>query len=501
MIRRNRFDPRQAFELLPQPGVLVDPEGNAVAANASARARFGMGTVLPPGGLPLDGLGPLAASLAALLGQGKTMPADLTDSASGCIFEVRVTRVNDVDGEWLLDVVLLDDVTRVREAAAHLESARARLRERVREQADALHGLAAQLENERSHIASQQHELLAIEEAAGIGHWTWRAETSELEVSEGAVRLLGAPAGQRLMPGSPPRVENVAEPDRDAVLRQFERIAKGDPVGELRFSVVAAGPRGPLRVLATPPVYGHEDGRLRYAIGLLQDVTAQEFTARNLEELNRALESGVEARTRDLAEVARSLEGFAYMATHELRAPLRAINGGATIALEEFGEFVDAVSLAELREIVGLANQLDGLIDQLRALATRAGSGSVRAEVDLAPLTRRSAREFAGRGVVLSCPESLPVRADPGCAPVMWRQLLARICETCASAAESVRITAHATPQGVALQAPAFAIPPQLDPLLAELLRRSGLELQRNPGDVQGSLRVLLQPLPGESPA
>ncbi|MDP2309090.1 MAG: ATP-binding protein [Pseudomonadota bacterium] len=84
------------------------------------------------------------------------------------------------------------------------------------------------------------------------------------------------------------------------------------------------------------------------------------------------LECRVAERTAKLAESVRELESFGYTVAHDLRAPLRAIHGYGSAVLQDAGPTLPEPSRAHLSNILGAAERMDRLIQDLLAY-TRMG--------------------------------------------------------------------------------------------------------------------------------
>lgn len=86
----------------------------------------------------------------------------------------------------------------------------------------------------------------------------------------------------------------------------------------------------------------------------------------------------------------RELETFSYSVAHDLRTPLRGVNGFASLLLEDHGTALDHDARGLLARIVGSANRMAALIDDLLALARVTRSPVRRRAMDLTSLVRSS---------------------------------------------------------------------------------------------------------------
>lgn len=102
--------------------------------------------------------------------------------------------------------------------------------------------------------------------------------------------------------------------------------------------------------------------------------------------LNRDLEMRVEQRTAALDAANKELESFSYSIAHDLRAPLRHISGFADLLRESVGEHLNEEGRCFVDKIMGAADRMDQLIQDLLAFARTARAPLAATEVDLESL-------------------------------------------------------------------------------------------------------------------
>jgi signal transduction histidine kinase len=100
-------------------------------------------------------------------------------------------------------------------------------------------------------------------------------------------------------------------------------------------------------------------------VGVVADVTDRKLAEQSLTEANATLEDQVAERTRLLEKSNAQLDAFAYTVSHDLRAPLRAMEGFARILLDDFGPGLGQEGERYAGRIVGAANRMEILIDDL----------------------------------------------------------------------------------------------------------------------------------------
>jgi signal transduction histidine kinase len=118
----------------------------------------------------------------------------------------------------------------------------------------------------------------------------------------------------------------------------------------------------------TPGKFGPDE------VELLEEVAAQLAVAvqaaRLRDELRRhatELEERVRERTARLEEINAELDAFSYTVSHDLRAPLRAVQGFADALLEDYARELPAEGQEYARRVVGAAQRMDRLIQDLLA--------------------------------------------------------------------------------------------------------------------------------------
>jgi PAS domain S-box-containing protein len=165
----------------------------------------------------------------------------------------------------------------------------------------------------------------------------------------------------------------------------------------------------PLEVWGAP-VFDRE-GRVTYAIAAFSDMTEREAARRELEAVNKELET------------------FSYSVSHDLRSPLRAIDGFSRILEQEHSATLDADATRLLGVIRANTQRMGRLIDDLLTFA-RFSRQELRAEsVDMEGLARSVLDDLrqngAADGRAAVTVGSLPAaRGDQGLLRQVWMNLL-----------------------------------------------------------------------------
>ncbi|WP_305857260.1 PAS domain-containing sensor histidine kinase [Balneatrix alpica] len=101
---------------------------------------------------------------------------------------------------------------------------------------------------------------------------------------------------------------------------------------------------------------------------------------------NEALEQRVRERTRELEFLNKELESFAYSASHDLRTPLRALDGFSHALLEDYSGQLDGLGTLYLQRMRLAAQQMSRLLDGLLELSRVSRHPLQQQEVNLSDI-------------------------------------------------------------------------------------------------------------------
>ncbi|HLK03737.1 MAG TPA: ATP-binding protein [Candidatus Acidoferrum sp.] len=165
----------------------------------------------------------------------------------------------------------------------------------------------------------------------------------------------------------------------------------------------------------------------------VEDLHAQ-IIARNeaeerMRQLNAELEARVVLRTKELQEMNRELESFNYSVSHDLRAPLRHMDGFSRILEDEYAAELSTEARRYLGRIRIAAKQMSALVDDLLQLA-RFGRQAVKyEEVALNEILEETIASCEADGedreIVWKVAELPMVQADPGLVRQVYANLIA----------------------------------------------------------------------------
>lgn len=116
----------------------------------------------------------------------------------------------------------------------------------------------------------------------------------------------------------------------------------------------------------SPVVAGDRVLKLR---GVMMDISPRKRFELELSRLNAELEERVGRRTFELESVVDELRSFSYSVSHDLRAPLRAIQGFGQALDREYRERLDPTGRDYLHRILGSADRMTKLIEDLITLS------------------------------------------------------------------------------------------------------------------------------------
>jgi PAS domain S-box-containing protein len=195
-------------------------------------------------------------------------------------------------------------------------------------------------------------------------------------VSDQAERVLGFRAEDWLRE-SGFWMRHVHPDDSHAVMTHYKEVIQNRTAKAIDYRLLGhAGRTVWVHDAVSPVVVGDRVSKLR---GVMMDISERKHFELELSRLNAELERRVGRRTSELEAVVEELRSFSYSVSHDLRAPLRAIQGFGLALEREYRERLDSTGRDYLHRILGSADRMTRLIEDLITLS-RVTHAEMRAE-------------------------------------------------------------------------------------------------------------------------
>jgi len=170
------------------------------------------------------------------------------------------------------------------------------------------------------------------------------------------------------------------------------------------------------------------DGKISGFVTTYTDITQLRDAQGALERLNAELDQRVTERTRELQDLNKELESFTYSVSHDLRTPLRSIQGFAAVLAETGSTQLDEAGRTALQRIQNNASRMGGLITDLLSMAQQSRGELNLSQVNLSELAHAVATELhrsdPSRQADWRIESGLWVQADPALMLILMQNLL-----------------------------------------------------------------------------
>jgi PAS domain S-box-containing protein len=296
--------------------------------------------------------------------------------------------VHDPDGQTLMAIVNMNDITQRKEA----EIAAARLVAIVESSNDAI-------------IGKDPNGIIT----------SW---------NPGASKIFGYSASE--ITGH--SITELIPPERqDEEAQIMNRIKRGESVEH--FDTVRLGKGGRrIEIAVTVSPIKEADGRIVGASKVARDITERKQAEAKIHQLNAELEQRVAKRTAELEFANRELEAFSYSVSHDLRAPLRAVDGFSQAVEEDYGPQLPEEGRRYLRTIRNGAQRMGLLIDDLLAFSRLSRQPLSKQPVNTGELVRHILEELTpqqnGRPIEIRIGDLPACDGDAALLKQVWINLL-----------------------------------------------------------------------------
>jgi len=166
------------------------------------------------------------------------------------------------------------------------------------------------------------------------------------------------------------------------------------------------------------------------AVLIFRDITKKRQTEIDLEksyEYSKELNEKMDVKIKELENVNKELESFTYSVSHDLRAPLRSINGFSKIILDEYGQILDDEGKRLLNIVRENAAKMGEFIDELLNFAKMGRKALIYKVADFGKLVNDSidlmGNEITNRNVFRIYP-LLPSYVDEVLMFEVWKNLI-----------------------------------------------------------------------------
>lgn len=162
--------------------------------------------------------------------------------------------------------------------------------------------------------------------------------------------------------------------------------------------------------------------------GVLSDITLQKRAAIDILTINEKLEQRVAERTRQLEAINKELETFSYSVSHDLRAPLRAVEGFSRLLQQQYGGDLNETANDYLSRVRRASQRMNELVDDLLKLAQISRSEIKSETIDLSSMARGVTSELADaaqdRVVDIDIEDGIVVNGDSRLLRIVLENLL-----------------------------------------------------------------------------
>jgi len=220
-------------------------------------------------------------------------------------------------------------------------------------------------------------------------------------------------------------IQEITHPhDREASMDHFRRVLEGKLDHYTLEKRYLRKDGSIIWVNLTVSTVVDADGKLRFAVGVAEDISAR----KNAEEEIEILNTNLAARATELEDANRELEAFNYTVAHDLRKPLTVVNGYCQAIFEFCSDMFNEQCRGYLREAYDGTLRMNRLIDALLNFSRLAHVKPHRETVDLSAMVQLAAAELKlaepGRDVTVLIGDGVNANGDAALLRVVLDNLL-----------------------------------------------------------------------------
>ena len=204
----------------------------------------------------------------------------------------------------------------------------------------------------------------------------WDADYVVIQWSKEAERMFGW-TGEETLGKRIDTLNMIHEEDIPIVNKTMERLSSG------KEPIVVSSNRNHTKSGAVieciwyNSVLVDDKGKMASTMSLVQDITER-----------KKMEDALQRNVEQLGAANKELESFSYSLSHDLKSPLRAMMGFGKILLDDQFDKLDSTGRDFLQRIIGSADKMNGLIDDMLSLAKISRQEMTNQEIDLGEMAR-----------------------------------------------------------------------------------------------------------------
>lgn len=222
-------------------------------------------------------------------------------------------------------------------------------------------------------------------------------------------------------------IQFIPEEDRNRCLKTYEDYLKHQQGIWEETYPLQKGDGSWAYVIDRGKIQFNKKGQPYRLVGVTIDITDRVEKERQMKAWNKQLEREVKLRTRELETVNKELESFSYSVSHDLRAPLRSVDGFSRALKSRIGKG-DSDANEYINRIINASTRMRGLIDDLLNLSRITRKEIKKEKINLSEIVIKKLKELKeahpDRNVTLYCDDDIIIHGDSNMVEVMMQNLI-----------------------------------------------------------------------------